>query len=185
MLLNYSTKVANIFVSIILLMFSFSTQVNAQNINMTNGGNSTVCSGTFYDPGGTGNYSVGDNTYIHTICSDNPGDFLLVDFSSFEVSLSIATICSPNANDKLEVFDGPNTSSPKIGTYIGSELQGKTMIGQNGCLTFRFTTIHKYSGGGFCLGSKTNPGAPGWVANISCVDEIPPTGENCVQAYPF
>src|SRR5690554_1088453 len=177
MLLNYSTKVANIFVSIILLMFSFSTQVTAQSINMTDGGNSTVCSGTFFDPGGTGNYSGGKGTITHTICSDSPGYILQVDFSSF--SLWSNGCISGRSIDRVRIYDGPSSSSPLIANFKENEGLYKIVHGVSGCLTFVFT---RESGSGWCASNK---GESGWVADISCIDELPPSGENCFEAIPF
>ena len=168
---------------IVSLFLLFSIQVDAQNINMTNGGNSQACGGTFSDPGGAGNYSGGNNTYIHTICSSNPGEFPKIDFTSFSL-YSSSSICS-SKGDKLEIFDGPNVSSPPLGTYTGTSTPGQSFIGTTGCLTFRFTTIASHSSGFACLGNTNNPGAPGWSATITCLSELPPSGDNCPEAIPF
>jgi len=180
-MLNYfSAKIANLLACIIAVLFSFSLQITAQTINMTNGGNSSVCGGTFYDPGGTGNYSGGNSTITHTICSSTPGEFPQINFTSFNL-FSNGCVWGTSV-DRLYVYDGPNTSSPLIGNYRDTDLNGQTILGASGCLTFRF--VRENNGG---LGCANNNGAPGWSGNISCV-VLPPsqeTGDNCFDASPF
>ncbi|MDQ3193108.1 MAG: CUB domain-containing protein [Bacteroidota bacterium] len=55
----------------------------------------------------------------------------------------------------IYIYDGPNTSSPIIGTYTGTTSPG-TITSTSGCLTIRFTSD----------GSVT---AAGWQAVISCL----------------
>lgn len=161
--------------SLVALM-SLSLNAEAQNIIMTNGGNSTACAGTFLDPGGTGNYSYNSTTFVHTICSANPGEFPVINFTSFNIWTNGCVI---RTYDELKVYDGPNTSSPLIATYETTQGQGKTLYGASGCLTFQFI---RNTGSGLCA---SNSGAPGWAGTISCVANIPPSGENCFQANPF
>lgn len=149
-----------------------------QNIVMVNGGNETACSGTFFDPGGTGNYAGGNNTYLHTICTANPGEYIQVNFTTFKLWEGSQLGCSKE--DVLEVFDGPDVNSPLKGTYTKNSLQGQKIIGSSGCLTFRLKTD---KGGGFWC--SDNNGEIGWEAVISCLDELPATGENCFEAKPF
>ena len=172
-----SLKAYNILALIIALFVLFSMQVKAQDITMTNGGSDQACGGIFYDPGGTGNYSGGNNTYVHTICSANPGEYPRVVFTSFKLWTG-SFLCGKF--DKLEIFDGPNVSSPLKGTYIENELQGQEVIGVSGCLTFKFTTVK--AGGLLC---SNNPGETGWSATISCTTDLPATGLNCIESIPF
>lgn len=62
-------------------------------------------------------------------------------------------------NDVLTIYDGPNTSSPVIGTFSGLTSPG-TVISSTSSLTFRFQT-------------NANNNKTGWVANISCVSPPP------------
>lgn len=178
-LITTQKKVNSFINGLIVLVLTFSSlSLHAQNITMTDGGNDVTCSGTFLDPGGTGNYAGGDNTIVHTICSATPGEFLLMDFTSFDL---FSNGCIWGASvDRLYIYDGPNTTSTLIGSYRDNELNGQTIVGSSGCLTFRFVREDE---GGF--GCSDNNGNPGWSATISCVEEIPPTGDNCVQANPF
>lgn len=156
----------------------FTTQVQSQTITMTNGGNDQTCSGTFYDPGGTGNYAGGSSTMVHTICTDTPGEYIQAVFTAFDLW---SNGCLWGASvDRLRIYDGPNTSSPLIANYRDNQGLGAYVIGISGCLTFEFTRQDK--GGAGCA---SNSGAPGWVANISCIDEFPETGDNCFEALPF
>lgn len=162
----------------LLLIFIFTYQGHAQTITMTNGGNDQTCSGTFYDPGGTGNYAGGSSTMVHTICTDTPGEYIQAVFTAFDLW---SNSCVWDASvDRLRIYDGPNTSSPLIANYRDNQGLGAYVIGISGCLTFEFTRQDK---GGW--GCASNSGAPGWVANISCIDEFPETGERCFEALPF
>lgn len=136
----------------ILLCLSTSLLL-AQTYNMTNGSVST-CSGTFYDNGGTGDYSNSQNL-TYTICPSTPGSYLTVNFTSFSLE---------NSWDYLYIYDGSTTGAPLIGTYTGTGSPGAIVSSTvNGCLTFRFT-----SDGSFTYS--------GWVATISCSSTPLPPG---------
>ena len=126
-----------------------TTFPGGSNYNMSN---TTInaCGGTFYDPGGNGNYG-NNNLNTMTFCSDNPDPTsqIVFDFLTFDVESGF---------DDLVIYDGPNTSSPVIGTYTGTNGPG-TVTSTSGCLTFLWDSD----------GSVTDVG---WVANIGCY--IPP-----------
>lgn len=174
---NKILKVHNILI-IIVVLFTFSLQTQAQTFTMTNGGNADACSGTFYDPGGTGNYSYTSTTIVYTICSSTPDEYPIVEFTSFDLW---SNSCIIRSYDVLNVYDGANTSSPKIASYEKTQGMGQTVTGYSGCLTFEFNMD---TGTMFCA---SNSGAPGWVATISCVQlpDSEETGENCFDALPF
>ena len=105
----------------------------------------SLCSGDFYDSGSnTGNYGNNENL-VHTICSDN-GNCMQVDFTSFDIEAGF---------DFLVIYDGPNTSSPIVGNYTGTNNPG-IITGTGGCLTFEFISDASVTG-------------PGWEATINCV----------------
>jgi len=111
------------------------------------GGGGTIvgCSGNFFDSGGAGSdYSSAESTTT-TYCSSVGGQCISLNFSSF----STESCC-----DHLNIYDGPNTGSPLIGTYNGTNSPG-TVTSTGGCLTFEWTSD----------GSVT---AAGWEASISC-----------------
>ncbi len=105
----------------------------------------TICSGTFYDPGFTNNYPAGINRMVHSFTPTSFGPKLKFVFSSFRL----------NTYDSLEIFDGPSTGFPRIGTFKTTNSPG-TIVATNssGALTFRFTSASSSSG---------------WVAAINCV----------------
>ena len=103
----------------------------------------SVCSGTFYDNGGpSGNYIR--SNHIETFVSST-GSRLKFDFT---------TMTTLNGAG-LSVYDGPNTSSPLIGTYSGSTFSVQST---GSYLTFYFDGTNS--------GSSTYGG---WAANISCI----------------
>jgi gliding motility-associated-like protein len=145
-------------VSILFLgIFPFTglSDLKAQPILMQDGEVST-CAGVFQDDGGTGEYMPGVS-YTFTICPDNPGDVISVEFVAFSLFQSP----NPNNSDYLSIFDGDNAGATTLGNYTGGSLQGLPVTGTvmniTGCMTFVFTS------------GVNSPGTfPGWEAIISC-----------------
>ncbi len=108
-------------------------------------GNFTTCSGNIFDSGGSGGAYSNSENFTETYCSSTPGDCISINFSSF---------ATESCCDHLNIYDGPNTSSPLIGTFNGTNSPG-TVTATGGCLTFQWTSD----------GSVT---AAGWQASISC-----------------
>ncbi len=138
---------------------------------MTDGGNSTTCSGTFFDSGGAaGNYN-NNATLVHTICPDVPGECLLIDFQSFQVEAAGLI----GQTDVLSVYDGNSTAAPLLTEYEGN-FNGTTfpVASSNGCLTFEFT-------------SDVLTTQDGWEATISCTPCPLPQDvaqQDCIGAIP-
>lgn len=104
------------------------------------GGNITDCSGNLstsnVGPGGT----YGNNEdFAATICSSEPGQVIFLSFGVFDLSTD-----GPAPGDQFTIYDGPNMSSPSLGTFTGNELQGQviaaTPTNATGCLTVHFTS---------------------------------------------
>ena len=138
-----------------ILLSLFQVLLYAQSIEITNG-DTTKCSGFFYDTGLEWNpttqvyenYNYGNNeNFVFTICPDIAQNQSLIHFTSFNV----------HSSDQLCIYDGDNTSAPLIGCYTGSDLLNVTIEASVACLTFQFTSD----------GSNV---APGWTAEISCDD---------------
>lgn len=132
----------------------------------------STCSGSLFDAGGGSAYP--DNNFTMTICPDTPGDVIQLDFSAFQLQTS------PNANnsDYLAVFDGPNTSSPSLGSYTNNSLQGLQITGTvnnpSGCLTLVFSD-----------NGNPNGGSPGFEASISCTTPCASPTQNSVITNPL
>jgi gliding motility-associated-like protein len=109
----------------------------------------TTCSGNFYDSGGSGGTYSASETYTKTFCPSTPGSKLQFVFSLFDTE---------NNYELLTVYDGPNTSSPTLGSYTGSSGPGivlATATNTSGCITF----VWKSDG---------SVNYAGWAASISC-----------------
>lgn len=119
--------------------------------NNIGNGDLNTCSGTIFDSGGSGGSYGNSENFIETYCSD-AGDCIEINFSSF----STESCC-----DELTIYNGPNTSSPVIGTFAGSTSPG-TITSSTGCVTF------EWSSDGSVIGN-------GWEATISCVACPAPT----------
>ncbi|MCB9360012.1 MAG: choice-of-anchor J domain-containing protein [Flavobacteriales bacterium] len=114
-----------------------------------------TCGGVFYDSGGlSSDYALNEN-YTKTFCSDN-GDNIVIDFTSFELD---------DLYDWLYIYDGPNSSSPLIGSYTSSTPL-EAILSSGTCLTFKFVSDNYYN-------------YSGWEANIYCVT-MPTCGSNPV-----
>jgi hypothetical protein len=106
------------------------------------------CAGiTFTDTGGANNYP-NDQHLLRTIKPQNPAtETITVTFSSFATEAEY---------DFMYVYDGPNTDSPLIGAYDGTEIPGPfTATSPDKALTFEFV-------------SDQFTTDAGWVATTSC-----------------
>lgn len=155
----------------LLMTLPGATWLFSQSFTMSNGGSASSCSGNFFDPGGTGNYSSENSTWTYTICNPSAPSPIYISFASF--SLRNPTFCS---SDVLRIYNGPSTASPLIGSYTGNNNPG-FVVGTSGCLTFQF---QRFGTSFFC----SSGGAAGWQASITCTLP-PPTGGNCFLSNPF
>ncbi|THF47718.1 T9SS type B sorting domain-containing protein [Flavobacterium supellecticarium] len=115
------------------------------------------CAGDhFFDPGGPNGQYANSANVTTTICPTNPGDIVTVTFNSFDTE---------SGYDFVRVYNGPNATSPLLGTYSGN-LTGANLpgpfesSGPGACLTFVFTS----DGSGI---------RDGWDATVTCAP--PPT----------
>ncbi|MDX9855050.1 MAG: CUB domain-containing protein, partial [Tenuifilaceae bacterium] len=159
-----SYLVKSLLVSIMLLMSFFAkAQTSAGTINMSNG-TTNVESGrffTFYDSGGdSGNYNNREEL-TRTFTAEN-GQPLIVTFNAFALQNS-------NNTDYLRIYDGPNTSSPLIGTYRRNGSPG-TIITTGNSITFYF------------FSNNTNT-ATGWDATITSMDLSLPDITTCSASF--
>ncbi|MEI6455300.1 MAG: BACON domain-containing carbohydrate-binding protein [bacterium] len=119
---------------------------------MTNG-SITTCTGDFYDSGGPANNYQNNETFVETFYPTTPGSMIRFIFTSFATELDY---------DTLTIYNGPNSSSPLIGKYHGTNSPGTvTASNASGALTFRFHSdaIVTYAG---------------WAATISCYSTTSP-----------
>ncbi|MFZ9943369.1 MAG: CUB domain-containing protein [Bacteroidia bacterium] len=129
---------------------------SAQTYNMGTG-SVTSCSGNFYDSGGSaGNYG-NNQSFTQTICASAAGQSVSLNFTAFNIESGF---------DFLTIYNGPNTSSPIIGTYTGTNSPG-TVTAASGCLTLVFTSDFTIT-------------ATGFAASISCVQS--PTAAPCATS---
>jgi len=99
----------------------------------------TACNGTLFDNGGSGNYS--DNSVSTTTITAIGAANITVTFSSFSLE---------DGYDFLYIYDGPNSSSPLIGSYSGNLLpNGGSITSSTNRLTFRMTADAGVNQSGF------------------------------------
>ncbi len=110
-----------------------------------------TCVGTFWDSGMTGDYTVPAQDTI-TICSDN-GGFIKFHFNEFALENS-----TWSDDDKLIVYDGPDTSFPQVGVYNNGNPIPTDIISSGTCFTFVFH------------GDQWSTPGSGWSAEITCAD---------------
>lgn len=127
---------------------SLTSSIPPTVVNMTNG-SLTTCNATFYDNGGTGNYTSSQNL-TYTFCPATAGQYIQASFTSWGMEANF---------DYLSVYDGNSTSANMIvGSSFTASSPGTikaTTSNSTGCLTFKF-----YSDGATV--------SSGWVANITC-----------------
>lgn len=122
-----------------------------------------VCSGTYKDPGGDGNY--GNNARVtQTIYPSTDGAYVRLTFT--QLGLQQTTGWNTTCNDYITIYDGTSTSATQIGQYCGTN---PSSIGTNGVVTATNSdgalTIYFYSNN-----STVNTG---WEAEISCYQPEP------------
>lgn len=125
-----------------------------------------VCGGIFMDPAGPMDYAANTN-YTVTICPDNPGDMVTVEFTEFDIRENF---------DGMYVYDGDSTGAPQFdsgniggwlpnilepGAYWGTQAPGPFVAtSESGCLTFHFMSDQNFNGAG-------------WKANVICAPPPP------------
>lgn len=118
-------------------------QVCAVNVPVNGNITLTNCNGELYDSGGADNYI--DNTNSTVTITPGGNNNVVLTFTSFNYA----------AGDRIEVFDGPNTSSPSLGIFVGTAIPGP-FTSTSGSLTVQEST------NGF-------NNRDGFTANWSCV----------------
>jgi hypothetical protein len=131
------------------------TGLNCVLVPSTGTNTTSTCSGTLYDPAGTGSYT-NNNNGILTINPSTPGSKIQLVFSTF----TLETCC-----DNLKIYNGNSVASPLMGTYTTSP---GTIVSSaaDGSLTLNFSSD----------GSVTDVG---FVAAISCI--VPPA-PSCIAS---
>ena len=119
------------------------------------------------DSGGINNNYSNNENITYTICPDNPGDIVSLDFTQFDVESSSNTSCF----DNLAIYDGDSTAAPRIspagaannwcfnrasGVGTGDlTLANIQATSASGCITLVFTS------------NGTN-NASGFLATVTC-----------------
>ncbi len=142
------------FTLILFLLYFCAGGLFAQSYNVPSSGTQTVtmCSGTIYDPGGTGNYP--------NSCSGK----LIVNSSSSNCLMHLqGTYNTENSYDHIYIYEGAGTNGTLLGSYMG---QGNIdIITQSGTVTISFTSDGSVTYSGFqlsvsCLCGCENIGVP-------------------------
>ncbi len=132
-----------------VLFFLFSIAGYSQDISMQNGTFNRCAPDRFFDSGGEfGNYGNNENL-ITTICPENVGEFMILDFTQFVTQLNL---------DVMNVYDGDNVSANLIGSFtgpVGAFSVSASDTNTSGCLTVEF------------ISNASGP-ADGWQADILC-----------------
>ena len=123
-------------------------------------GTFNTCVGNFTDSGGTVGAYANNEDFTITLCSDIPGLGIELDFTAFNLA----------AGDFMEIYDGPSTASPLVGTFTGATSPGLVEASDpSGCLTVRFVSDAIIFGAG-------------WNANISCCQLVTAVFDSSVPA---
>jgi gliding motility-associated-like protein len=130
--------------SLIFYSLSFSQNIVMQNATINQ------CSGVFYDSGGEfGNYASNED-FILTICPENAGQKVQVEFLNFNIESN---------RDVLTIYNGDSVLANSFGAFSGTTNPGlvrASLDNTSGCITFEFISDGSING-------------IGWEANISCI----------------
>ncbi|WP_460220002.1 choice-of-anchor L domain-containing protein [Psychroserpens sp. MEBiC05023] len=132
---------------ILFILFSYISF--AQDLNMQDGSFVRCAPDKFFDSGGAGGAYGSDENFVTTICAQNAGEFIILDFTAFSTQLNA---------DVLTIYDGDDTTAPVIGTYSGVAGPGLVIASDtntSGCITVQFVSDS--------AGTTT-----GWEADIIC-----------------
>ncbi len=130
----------------------------------------TTCSAIFYDNGGAFSNYTNITDLTTTFLAQNPTYPVKLTFSSFDLE-DVANCIY----DYVNIYDGPDISSPLIGTYCGTNSPGiVTSTHATGALTVEFHSDEAVTG-------------TGWEAIVSCqgfsnVNDI--TNTNNIEVFP-
>ncbi|MEZ4803300.1 MAG: choice-of-anchor L domain-containing protein [Gelidibacter sp.] len=163
----------------IFIVFLFSLSTFSQDIIMQNGTFNRCAPDKFYDSGGgAANYGPNEN-FVTTICAENPGDFIILNFTSFTTQLN---------QDILTIYDGPDTSSPVIGSYSGGTtfspgMVSATTANTSGCLTLQFISNGTVQGAGFIADILCAEPCQTINASIDSTNPLP-NGSGVITIFP-
>ena len=140
------------------LLFSilFSVSLTAQVYVIEDQVTVNTCSGTFVDSGGEAATYSGNQSFTYTICPENAGQLVQLEFTAFATQAGADIMTIYNAADTLD----PATS---LGDFSGDAAADSpqtviaTVDNTSGCLTIVFT-------------SNAGVNLDGWAANISCFE---------------
>lgn len=146
--------------------FVFETQVVSANELLISQGDIIVSSGLFYDDGGPDNNYEDDNSYVISICPENEGEFIVLDFTEVEV-------IKDSDQDELSVFDGLG-STCVLNSDITEPTTFTASASSEGCLTVRFRAT-----------SQDDKTGDGWKAIISTTTSPPAGCFNAIYSCDF
>ncbi len=103
------------------------------------------------DTGGTGNQYTDNQSYTRTIIPNVAQKKIQLDFTAFDLEQDF---------DFLTLYDGPNTASPFIGAYTGTDIVTPVVsTSPDGALTLEFF-------------SDQGVTAAGYAATVSCLENL-------------
>ncbi len=122
---------------------------------MMQNGSFQTCEGLFYDSGGQSAGYQNNENYVMTFYPDGDEKLIKLSFTAFDVE------SHDNCEyDYLQVFDGPNTLAPLLGTWCGTNSPGDLIASNSdGALTIKFVSDGSVTG-------------QGWAANIECTTAV-------------
>jgi gliding motility-associated-like protein len=153
-LLNMRTTTA------LFLFVLLTSGIQAQIFPITQGF-ANSCTGALVDSGGEGGPGYGNNeNYTFTICPDQPGEAISLQWVIFNLSTQ------GNAPiDQMSFYDGATVDAPLIGSWTGTGSPGvisASFANTSGCITLVFTS--------------NNTGTGAFAAAITCFQPCePPT----------
>lgn len=148
------------------LLFLLCTYISfSQDVTMQNGSFERCAPNKFYDSGGPSGAYSSDENLVTTICSPNPDEFIILDFTVFSTQLNV---------DVLTIYDGDDTTAPVIGSFNGANNPGTITASPtnlSGCITVQFV-------------SNSSGTTTGWEADIICAEQCQTIVASIVSTVP-
>lgn len=160
--LNYIDVDTNLLCEVVL--------VNGTNPTQTN------CVGKLFDSGGSlANYFANENSSI--VIAPAGASSVNLNFLSFDVEAGSGNTCN---YDKLEIYDGPNTSYPLIGTYCNTTGSPGQINSTRSAVTIVFTSDAGVENAGFEMDWSCN-----FPSSAPATDFSANTSRNCIGEVSF
>lgn len=119
-----------------------------------------------------------DNGYFDNYTNNTFGSYTISPFGASNLSISFTELDMGNGNDRINIYDGPNTNSPLLTTLSGSILPNSAIISSSNSVTVQQISDGVENSSGFilewnCISTVSKPIAKFYTSDTnSCNTKI-------------